>query len=163
MGPLGTASGSSSQAVRRTRSTDATARASTTTFAVDDQITSIPVLGNTTYIGEVFLIYTVGAGGLKCRVALPSLIGPNLTSAGKYGMHVFFGASFATPISGDSTNNVLNFLADSSAATNGIYMGRFIFRTGASAGNADFQWAQNASSAANSQILANSYFELTPK
>lgn len=148
------------------RTSDSAARNSGNTgitFTADDQIGTITLDANTTYSGELFLQYTVGAGGIRAKLVLPSLIGPTSTSSGRYGTHVYYGSSFATPIVGDSTNNNLLFLADSTAATNGIYVGRFIFRTGATGGSAIFQWAQNASNSADSKLLASSYLEITKK
>lgn len=144
---------------RRSRTTNAS-KTSDTTYAADTEITSIAVSANTNYRGRLVLFATLGAGGLKARLTLPSVVADTVTSAQRFGMRMFWGQSFATPITGDSTANAITFMATNDTATNNQYVGVFEFMVGNSGGNAVFEWAQNSSNGTASTLLAGSYLEL---
>lgn len=135
-------------------------RASTTTYAADTEIAPGNLKANTRYRGRLCLWCTLGAGGIKAKLVLPSLVADTLLTGQRCGTKIYWGQTFATSISADSTNNELIFLTDSASCTTNQFVGEFEFLTGATPGVASFQWAQNASNAANSTILAKSYLQL---
>jgi hypothetical protein len=93
-------------------------------------------------------------------LSLPSIIAPASTASGRVGTRVFWGQSFATPITSDSASNSISLIATNDTASTNQYVGDFEFRVGATGGNAVFEWAQNSSNATNSSLLEGSYLEL---
>jgi hypothetical protein len=146
--------------ITRKKRTATANKSSDTTFAADLQITAIPVVANTSYRARLVLFATLGAGGLKAKLSLPSIIAPASTASGRVGTRVFWGQSFATPITSDSASNSISLIATNDTASTNQYVGDFEFRVGATGGNAVFEWAQNSSNATNSSLLEGSYLEL---
>jgi hypothetical protein len=133
-----------------------TDRTLSTTYTTDSDFT-VPVTAGKTYRVE-FAIYTTAtaASGFKAQFTIPSVPSNITASANGVGLTTQPGSTIIALAM--TTGGVIGAaaLARGAATTNGTYHGFFEVTVGTTGGNLLFQWAQAASSADNTSVLANS-------
>jgi hypothetical protein len=136
-----------------TRTNDASA---ITTSAADDPELSLPVLGNTTYRVEGYIGVTATTNsGFKAALSFPTLM---RTGGIPLGMYAINAGNFITmPV---TSATVRGMIASTVAYSNNGLVFWAIFRT-ATNGTVNFRWAQNASSADETTVVAESSMTLT--
>lgn len=131
---------------------------SSTSFQADDELT-LPVLADAVY-EAVFVLYPsgnpIGTGGIKTMWSVPS--GTTGLKACVGGV----GADRNSTLMRASAHNLgtqVTYNLESAAAASAV-VERSIMTVGGTAGNLTLQWAQVASNATATNILASSYLRL---
>lgn len=135
--------------------TTQTDRALSTTYTTDSDFT-IPVTAGGTYRVEFAFYTTAGAGGFKGAFRIPSVAANITTTASGVGISTQPGGTVVAVALQTSGFIGAAALTRGAITTNGTYHGFFEVTIGTTGGNMLFQWAQNASSADNTSVLANS-------
>lgn len=137
-------------------SSDVTATSSTTLTNVSGM--SFSVAANTTYLILTNLQVNCGAGGYNCELSFPSILNNGTTASG-FGVHL----PGNNAVAGLATTTATTVkVSNRGAAQTTPSFSILLVRTDSTGGTANFQWAQNASSAAASTISATSRALIVP-